>query len=126
MQTSSVYVSYFHGLAHKDDVSPDHHTPFWDLVFQDGDVLVTARTDPDWEPIMRRAGAIVTDQGGRTCHAAIIARELGIPAIVGTANATGGIIRVRPNVGDAVVAIRELGGDDGGPRSIPIRFGALI
>ncbi|WP_205371194.1 phosphoenolpyruvate synthase [Thermoleptolyngbya sp. PKUAC-SCTB121] len=56
--------------------------------FQAGDVLVTSRTDPDWEPIMKKAGAIVTDQGGRTCHAAIIARELGIPAIVGCGNAT--------------------------------------
>lgn len=56
--------------------------------FQPGDVLVTQRTDPDWEPIMKRASAIVTDQGGRTCHAAIIARELGIPAIVGCGNAT--------------------------------------
>lgn len=56
--------------------------------FQDGDVLVADRTDPDWEPIMRRASAIVTDSGGRTCHAAIIARELGVPAVVGTVNAT--------------------------------------
>jgi pyruvate, water dikinase len=56
--------------------------------FQAGEVLVTDRTDPDWEPIMKKAGAIVTNQGGRTCHAAIIARELGIPAIVGCGNAT--------------------------------------
>jgi pyruvate, water dikinase len=56
--------------------------------FQAGEVLVTNRTDPDWEPIMKRASAIVTNQGGRTCHAAIIARELGIPAIVGCDNAT--------------------------------------
>ncbi len=55
---------------------------------QDGDVLVTDMTDPDWEPIMKRAAAIVTNRGGRTCHAAIIARELGIPAIVGCGNAT--------------------------------------
>lgn len=53
-----------------------------------GDVLVTDMTDPDWEPIMKIASAIVTNRGGRTCHAAIIARELGIPAIVGTQNAT--------------------------------------
>ncbi len=53
-----------------------------------GDVLVTDMTDPDWEPIMQRAAAIVTNRGGRTCHAAIIARELGIPAIVGCGNAT--------------------------------------
>ncbi len=57
-------------------------------LFQPGEVLVTNRTDPDWEPIMKKAGAIVTNSGGRTCHAAIIARELGIPAIVGCGNAT--------------------------------------
>jgi pyruvate, water dikinase len=56
--------------------------------FQPGEILVTNRTDPDWEPIMKRASAIVTNSGGRTCHAAIIARELGIPAIVGCGNAT--------------------------------------
>ncbi|MFT6734178.1 MAG: pyruvate,water dikinase [Polaribacter sp.] len=55
---------------------------------QSGDVLVTDMTDPDWEPIMKRASAIVTNRGGRTCHAAIIARELGIPAVVGCGNAT--------------------------------------
>jgi len=55
---------------------------------QQGDVLVTDMTDPDWEPIMKRASAIVTNRGGRTCHAAIIARELGIPAIVGCGDAT--------------------------------------
>ncbi|MDX2229416.1 MAG: phosphoenolpyruvate synthase [Leptolyngbyaceae cyanobacterium bins.349] len=56
--------------------------------FQMGEVLVTNRTDPDWEPIMKKASAIVTNSGGRTCHAAIIAREMGIPAIVGCGNAT--------------------------------------
>ncbi|HLP87509.1 MAG TPA: phosphoenolpyruvate synthase [Nostocaceae cyanobacterium] len=56
--------------------------------FQAGEVLVTNRTDPDWEPIMKKASAIVTNSGGRTCHAAIIAREMGIPAIVGCGNAT--------------------------------------
>jgi pyruvate,water dikinase len=56
--------------------------------FQAGEVLVTDRTDPDWEPIMKRASAVITNQGGRTCHAAIIARELGVPAIVGCGNAT--------------------------------------
>ncbi|WP_243076586.1 phosphoenolpyruvate synthase [Microbacterium sp. SS28] len=56
--------------------------------FQTGDVLVADMTDPDWEPIMKRAAAIVTNRGGRTCHAAIIARELGIPAVVGTGDAT--------------------------------------
>ena len=54
----------------------------------DGDILVTDMTDPDWEPIMKRASAIVTNRGGRTCHAAIIARELGIPAVVGCGDAT--------------------------------------
>ncbi|MFF1830803.1 phosphoenolpyruvate synthase [Paenarthrobacter sp. NPDC058040] len=56
--------------------------------FQEGDVLVANMTDPDWEPIMKKAAAIVTDRGGRTCHAAIIARELGIPAVVGTGYAS--------------------------------------
>ncbi|MFS0702091.1 phosphoenolpyruvate synthase [Cellulomonas sp. 179-A 4D5 NHS] len=56
--------------------------------FTPGDVLVADMTDPDWEPIMKRASAIVTNRGGRTCHAAIIARELGIPAVVGTGSAT--------------------------------------
>jgi pyruvate,water dikinase len=56
--------------------------------FKTGDVLVADMTDPDWEPIMKRASAIVTNRGGRTCHAAIIARELGIPAVVGTGGAT--------------------------------------
>ena len=53
-----------------------------------GDVLVADMTDPDWEPVMKRASAIVTNRGGRTCHAAIIARELGIPAVVGCGTAT--------------------------------------
>ncbi|MFT5664446.1 MAG: pyruvate,water dikinase, partial [Gammaproteobacteria bacterium] len=55
---------------------------------QEGDVLVTDMTDPDWEPVMKKASAIVTNRGGRTCHAAIIARELGIPALVGTGDGT--------------------------------------
>jgi pyruvate,water dikinase len=55
---------------------------------QEGDVLVTDMTDPNWEPVMKKAAAIITNRGGRTCHAAIIARELGIPAIVGCGNAT--------------------------------------
>ncbi|MFC0819786.1 phosphoenolpyruvate synthase [Moraxella marmotae] len=55
---------------------------------EDGDVLVSDMTDPDWEPVMKRASAIITNRGGRTCHAAIIARELGVPAIVGSGNAT--------------------------------------
>ena len=56
--------------------------------FVDGAVLVTGATDPDWVPIMRRAAAIVTDHGGRTSHAAIVSRELGLPAVVGTGEAT--------------------------------------
>jgi len=56
-----------------------------------GDILVTDMTDPDWEPVMKRAGAIVTNRGGRTCHAAIIARELGIPAVVGCGKATASL-----------------------------------
>jgi pyruvate,water dikinase len=56
--------------------------------FREGEVLVTEMTDPDWEPLMKKASAIVTDKGGRTCHAAIVAREMGIPAIVGAGNAS--------------------------------------
>ncbi|WP_417665248.1 phosphoenolpyruvate synthase [Pseudidiomarina sp.] len=63
---------------------------------QPGDVLVTDMTDPDWEPIMKRASAIVTNRGGRTCHAAIIARELGIPAVVGCGDATDRIAAGAP------------------------------
>ncbi len=70
-----------------------------------GDVLVTDMTDPDWEPVMKRAAAIVTNRGGRTCHAAIIARELGIPAVVGTGDGTdtlvdGGVVTVSCAEGD--------------------------
>ena len=64
-----------------------HAWPRWTRV-QPGDVLVTDMTDPNWEPVMKRAAAIVTNRGGRTCHAAIIARELGIPAVVGCGDAT--------------------------------------
>src|ERR1043165_9952827 len=56
--------------------------------FKEGSVLVTDMTDPDWEPIMKKASAIVTNKGGRTCHAAIVAREMGVPAIVGCGKAT--------------------------------------
>jgi len=63
---------------------------------QPGDVLVADMTDPDWEPVMKRAAAIVTNRGGRTCHAAIIARELGVPAVVGTGNALEHIIDGSP------------------------------
>ena len=75
-----------------------------DLV-QPGDVLVTDMTDPNWEPVMKRAAAIVTNRGGRTCHAAIIARELGIPAVVGCGDATdmlhnGALVTVSCSEGD--------------------------
>jgi len=74
-------------------------------LFQPGEVLVTDKTDPDWEPIMKKAAAIVTNRGGRTCHAAIVSRELGVPAIVGTesgtdALATGQIVTVSCAEGD--------------------------
>lgn len=57
-------------------------------LFQEGEILVTDNTDPDWEPVMKKASALITNRGGRTCHAAIIAREIGVSAIVGTADAT--------------------------------------
>ena len=72
-----------------------------------GDVLITDMTDPDWEPVMKRASAIVTNRGGRTCHAAIIARELGIPAVVGCGNATTNV----PDGEPATVSCAE--GDTG-------------
>jgi pyruvate,water dikinase len=74
---------------------------------QAGDVLVTDMTDPDWEPVMKRAGAIVTNRGGRTCHAAIIARELGVPAVVGCGDAT----RALPDGSEVTVSCAE--GDTG-------------
>ena len=75
--------------------------------FRPGEVLITNRTDPDWEPIMKQASAIVTNQGGRTCHAAIIAREMGIPAIVGCGDATETI----PTGQDVTICCSE--GDEG-------------
>ncbi|MEZ5520181.1 MAG: phosphoenolpyruvate synthase [Dokdonella sp.] len=74
---------------------------------QPGDVLVADMTDPDWEPVMKRASAIVTNRGGRTCHAAIIARELGVPAIVGTGNG----LDVIPDGAEVTVSCAE--GDTG-------------
>ncbi|WP_376690879.1 phosphoenolpyruvate synthase [Wenzhouxiangella sp. EGI_FJ10409] len=74
---------------------------------EEGDVLITDMTDPDWEPVMKRAAAIVTNRGGRTCHAAIIARELGIPAVVGCADATERV----PHEAEVTVACSE--GDTG-------------
>src|SRR5467141_2021228 len=72
-----------------------------------GDIIVTDMTDPNWEPVMKRAAAIVTNRGGRTCHAAIIARELGIPAVVGCGNATSAV----PDGSDVTVSCAE--GDTG-------------
>ncbi len=85
-------VRIVHSLADMDQVQP-------------GDVLVTDMTDPNWEPVMKRASAIVTNRGGRTCHAAIIARELGIPAVVGCGDATeklteGALVTVACSEGD--------------------------
>lgn len=76
-------------------------------LIQNGDVLVADMTDPDWEPIMKRASAIVTNRGGRTCHAAIIARELGIPAVVGCGSATDDI----PDGTEVTISCAE--GDEG-------------
>ncbi len=85
-------VRIVHSLAEMDEVQP-------------GDVLVTDMTDPNWEPVMKRASAIVTNRGGRTCHAAIISRELGIPAVVGCGDATstlkpGALVTVACSEGD--------------------------
>jgi pyruvate,water dikinase len=79
--------------------------------FKEGDVLVTVMTDPDWVPIMKKAAAIVTNKGGRTCHAAIVSRELGIPCIVGTEHATekiadGSEVTVSCNEGDDGIVYR--------------------
>ncbi len=80
------------GIAVGDKIATGRVRVLFDLKdaesFEEGDVLVTDITDPDWEPIMKKASAIVTNRGGRTAHAAIVARELGIPAVVGTGNAT--------------------------------------
>jgi len=75
--------------------------------FKEGDVLVTEMTDPDWVPIMKRASAIVTDKGGRTCHAAIVSRELGIPCVVGTEDASRKIADKSP------ITVSCAEGDDG-------------
>ncbi len=80
------------GIAVGDKIATGRARVLFDLKeaenFQEGEILVTDITDPDWEPIMKKASAIVTNRGGRTSHAAIVARELGIPAVVGTGNAT--------------------------------------
>ncbi len=75
--------------------------------FKSGDILVADMTDPNWEPIMKRAAAIITNRGGRTCHAAIIARELGVPAIVGCGNATDKLVN------DMLVTVSCAQGDEG-------------
>jgi len=75
--------------------------------FRQGDVLVADKTDPDWEPIMKKAAAIITNRGGRTCHAAIVSRELGVPAIVGTQTATDSL------KDGQVVTVSCAGGDTG-------------
>ncbi|MEX2206475.1 MAG: phosphoenolpyruvate synthase [Myxococcota bacterium] len=75
--------------------------------FQNGEVLVAEMTDPDWEPVLKRASAIVTDQGGRTCHAAIVSREMGIPCVVGTLRATAALA----NGAEVTVSCAE--GDEG-------------
>ncbi|MFL5381829.1 MAG: phosphoenolpyruvate synthase [Longimicrobiaceae bacterium] len=74
---------------------------------RDGEVLVTEMTDPDWEPVLQRAAAVVTDRGGRTCHAAIVSRELGLPAVVGTGDGTSAI----PDGGEVTVSCA--GGEEG-------------
>ena len=84
-----------------------------------GDVLVTDMTDPNWEPVMKKAAAIVTNRGGRTCHAAIIARELGIPAVVGCGNAT----RVLPDGEQVTVSCAE--GDTGNVYAGALAFEVL-
>jgi pyruvate, water dikinase len=75
--------------------------------FQEGEVLVAEKTDPDWEPVMKKAAAIITDRGGRTCHAAIVSRELGVPAIVGTQDGTMSL------KDGQVVTVSCAGGDTG-------------
>ena len=88
--------------------------------FQAGDVLVADMTDPDWEPIMKLASAIVTNRGGRTCHAAIIARELGIPAVVGTGDGT----RVLTDAQEVTVSCAE--GDTGFVYQGILKFEELV
>ena len=75
--------------------------------FQEGEILVAEKTDPDWEPLMKKAAAIITDRGGRTCHAAIVSRELGVPAIVGTQDGTASL------KDGQVVTVSCAGGDTG-------------
>ena len=96
MDQSSPRKTLFKGIAVGDKIGTGKTSILFSLdkrvsdghEFEAGDVLVTDMTDPDWEPIMKKASAIITNKGGRTCHAAIVARELGVPAIVGCVNAT--------------------------------------
>ncbi|HEX5102042.1 MAG TPA: phosphoenolpyruvate synthase, partial [Polyangiaceae bacterium] len=83
------------------------HSPADLGTFRRGEVLVAAMTDPDWEPVLEGAAAVVTDHGGRTCHAAIVSRELGIPCVVGTGNATGTLVTGQ------VVTVSCAEGDEG-------------
>jgi pyruvate,water dikinase len=83
------------------------HSPAEIASFQPGEVLVAAMTDPDWEPILKQAAAVVTDHGGRTCHAAIVSRELGIPCVVGAVTATTDL------VGGSEVTVSCAEGDEG-------------
>ncbi|HEX6433343.1 MAG TPA: phosphoenolpyruvate synthase [Gemmatimonadales bacterium] len=83
------------------------HSPEELASFRPGDVLVAAMTDPDWEPVLKGAAAVVTDEGGRTCHAAIVSRELGIPCVVGTVNGT----RILTEGQEVTISCAE--GDDG-------------
>lgn len=84
--------------------------------FKTGDVLVTEMTDPDWVPIMKEASAIVTDKGGRTCHAAIVSRELGIPCVVGTGDASSKIVDKRP------ITVSCAEGDEGNVYAGELKF----
>ena len=96
MEDTSPRKTLFKGIAVGDKIGAGKVSILYSLdkriteghEFQEGDVLVTDMTDPDWEPIMKKASAIITNKGGRTCHAAIVARELGVPAIVGCGEAT--------------------------------------
>ncbi len=87
-----------------------------DEPFEAGEILVTEMTDPDWLPLMRRAAAVVTDHGGRTCHAAILSRELGIPAVVGTGDATHAL------TSGATVTVTCASGDEGLVHEGALRF----
>jgi pyruvate,water dikinase len=96
--------------------------------FQDGEILVATMTDPDWEPVLKRARAVVTDHGGRTCHAAIVSRELGIPCVVGTEQATrvlkdGAPVTVscaEGSEGHVYAGLLEFDQEDVDPQTLPV------